>query len=331
MTRLSPFVAPLVVAYRSGFEESVHHGVAVALDEGGDVTAHVGDPTAMVYPRSSLKPLQASAMVGLGLELSDPLLALVCASHNGDVAHRNGVREILELYGLDERALRNTASLPFGSKARRAARADGDPPSSLAQNCSGKHAGMLATCVVNGWPIEDYLEPEHPLQVGITTHVASLAGDVAHLGVDGCGAPAHATSVVGLARAYRSLVLSESPIARAMTGHPVLVAGDDRDVTIWMRAVAGLVAKDGAGGVMAMALGDGRAAAFKVADGFDPARQAAVGAGLRSIGVDTATVSDDVRSAVAVPVLGHGHPVGWYEAVEWTAGPLDRAAGGSGA
>jgi L-asparaginase II len=321
MTRFAGAVAPMVTTYRSGLEESVHHGVGVAIDGDGRMLAHVGAPTEVVYARSTLKPLQTAAMVELGLELSSPLLALVCSSHNGEAIHCNGVREILQRYDLDELALRNTPAMPYGAKARRAARSEGLDASSLLQNCSGKHAGMLATCVVNGWSLDDYLEAEHPLQQAITGTIGRLTGEVHHLGVDGCGAPAHAVTIEGLARSFGALVASGSSVARAMSSNPNLVAGDDRDVTAWMRAVDGLVAKEGAAGVMALALPDGRAAAFKIADGSDAARQVATVGALRALGVDLGVLDPAVRDAVSVPVLGHGRPVGWYEPVEWSAGP----------
>jgi L-asparaginase II len=99
-----------------------------------------------------------------------------------------------------------------------------------------------------------------------------------------------------------------------MRAHPVLVAGTDRDVTLWMEAVPGLMAKEGAAGVMAAGLADGRAVAFKIADGSDPARRAVVPQALRRLGVDP---DEDVLARVRVPVLGHGREVGQLDALDW--------------
>ena len=111
-------------------------------------------------------------MVRLGLKLSPKQLALVCASHSGSAEHFDVVRSILASVGKDESALRNAKDLPLGEKEKRAW---GDQePSQIAQNCSGKHAGMLATCVINNWSIEDYLNPEHPLQIEIKKELTPI-------------------------------------------------------------------------------------------------------------------------------------------------------------
>ena len=132
---------------------------------------------------------------------------------------------------------------------------------------------MLVTCVVNGWPLDAYLDQDHPLQRHITTVVERLGGEaVAHVGIDGCGAPAHTLTLTGLAHAFAAVASAPagSPMAAvrgAMTTHPEMVGGTGRDVTALMAAVPGLVAKDGAEGVLAAALPDGRAVALKLADG----------------------------------------------------------------
>ena len=149
-------------------------------------------------------------------------------------------------------------------------RADGHGTEPLTQNCSGKHAGMLATCVAAGWPTQDYLDPAHPLQVATREAVAELTGvPVEHATVDGCGAPLFSTTLRGLARSFaRARVRSTgSPrrAGRAMSAHPWHVAGTGRDATRFMEAVPGLVAKDGADGVYAAGLPDGGAVALKIA------------------------------------------------------------------
>ena len=318
MTRFVGGLGEIAVATRSGYEESVHHGAAVALDAAGEPVATVGDPDLAVYPRSCLKPMQAFAMLGAGLTLPDDLLAIACASHDGTPTHLAAVRSILSTYGLDESDLQNTPSRPSGAGPRAQARAAGIGPTSLQQNCSGKHAAMLATCRVNDWPIETYLEPDHPLQVAIIAGIESLGASVEHVGVDGCGAPTHVISLQSLAGAFATLAAPDSAIGRAMSSNPIMVGGPDRDVTLWTESVPTLMTKDGADGVMAGALGDGRAFAFKIADGSADARQAVTPQALREIGVDVDGVAAATLQRVAVAKLGHGRIVGHIEALGWT-------------
>lgn len=313
--------APIAVATRSGFDESLHFGAAVVTDGDGSVAASIGDPELAVYPRSALKPLQASAMVRAGLDLPPSLLAVVCASHSGEHRHLDTVVEILDRHRFSIGDLQNTADRPFGRDARRAAAEARVPPSPLQQNCSGKHAAMLATCRINGWPTDSYLDPQHPLQATIRREIDRLAGrvggSVSYVGTDGCGAPTQVMPLVDVARSYAALVRERSAVVASMTQAPELVGGTDRDVTLWMEAVPGLVAKEGAAGVMAMATSDGRAAAAKIADGSDLARRAATVEMLRHLGVDVDGSLADVRDAVAVIVSGHGSEVGRISALPW--------------
>ena len=311
---LAAAVAPIAVASRSGREESLHHGVAIALDASGRPVAKVGDPTVSVYPRSALKPLQAAAMCAAGLDLDERLLALACASHDGSDGHIEAVRELLERFDLDESALRNTSARPYDAAARTSARMRGIGPSPIQQNCSGKHAAMLATCRVNGWPIDDYLSVDHPLQRTIGAWIEEHGCRVDHVGVDGCGAPAHVVPLDQLARAVGALARSRSPVVTSMTAHPEMVAGPARDVTRWMWAVDGLLAKDGAQGMMILARSDGRAAAFKIADGTDEARRAVAIEAIGQLGVDVGRVGD---VALPPPVRGHGREVGVLRALNW--------------
>lgn len=311
--------APIALATRNGFDESLHVGAGVALDANGAVDAGIGDHDLVVYPRSCLKPLQADAMIAAGLDIAADQLALACASHSGEPHQLEIVCSLLSRVGLDEHALRNTAARPYGAAARAALREASVAPSPLQQNCSGKHAAMLATCRLNGWSIEDYLDVDHPLQRAITAHIETLAGEsVSHVGVDGCGAPTHAFSLRGLAKAIASLTLPgrDPRIADAMRAHPELVGGTGRDVSAWMRSVPGLIAKEGAAGVMVAALQDGRSVAYKIADGSDAARQAVMPEALRLIGVDEDVIAATAHDT-AIPVLGAGVPVGRLVALDW--------------
>lgn len=318
---------PLAVTYRSDVLESVHHAAVVGLDRDGSVAFAFGDVDLPVYPRSSTKPLQAHAMVSAGLDLPDDLLALVCASHDGRPMHLDGARRILSTVGLDETALANTADLPLDeSESMRVVR-QGGTPSPLQMNCSGKHAGMIATCVINGWSHgADYLNVEHPLQMAITNGIPALIdAPVSGIGVDGCGAPAHVIPLVGLARAFRAMATGGAGeagrrIHRAMSSNPDMVGGPDRDVSLLMRGIPGLMAKDGAEGVFAAALPDGRAVALKVADGANRPRPPLMRAALSALGVDIAGVRADAFASV---LLGHGKPVGEVRIV----GELARLAG----
>lgn len=317
---MRPAVDPLVgyeaiaASFRSGVLESVHHAAVVTLDRDGRIAYSAGDPELEIYPRSSMKPLQAASMVSSGLDLPDDLLALVCSSHDGSAQHLDGVRRILALHGLDEHALNNTPDLPLDDELAHDALRHGGVPSSIQQNCSGKHAGMLATCVNAGWAHDaSYLREDHPLQTAITASLPSITGsEVAAIGVDGCGAPAHVISLVGLARAFRRLATGDAGdhglrVHRAMTSNPVMVGGARRDVSLLMRGVPGLMAKDGAEGVFAVALPDGRAVAMKVADGANRARPPIMRGALAAIGIDTSGVDPHAFSS---PILGHGRPVG---------------------
>jgi L-asparaginase II len=321
---------PIAVASRSGFDESLHYGAGVVLDISlsrdddadprlPDSRAVVGDPTLVVYPRSCLKPMQAHAMTQLGLDLPLDLLAVACASHSGEGAHLDAVERTLSLAGLTVDDLQNTPARPYGVTARDEARRAGIEPSSLQQNCSGKHAAMLATCNVNGWPVEHYLDQAHPLQQAIAAEISRIGlqqPDTMHIGIDGCGAPTHAIPLHGLANAFGWLASTESAVSQAMRAHPELVGGTNRDVTAWMRAVPGLIAKEGAAGVMAAALPDGRAVAYKIADGSDAARQAVMPEAMRHLGVDPEVV-ERAAHETAVTVLGGGDTAGRFVGLEW--------------
>lgn len=318
MTRFDGALGEIAVASRNDFDESVHHGAGVAIDGSRHAVAGVGNADLVVYPRSSLKPMQAHAMVQHGLDLPDELLAVACASHDGSAMHLAAVREILARHGLGEADLANTPARPHGADARAAARVAGIGPSPIQQNCSGKHAAMLATCKVNGWSIDGYLAQDHPLQQTITASFAALGCTVQHIGVDGCGAPTHAISLVDLAGAFSTLASTRSAVAHAMTSNPVMAAGPSRDVTRWMQAVPGLMVKEGAAGVFAAADMDGRAVAYKIADGSDDARRAVVPEGLRAMGANLDSLSDREREELRVAVRGHDEVVGWVRPLEWT-------------
>jgi L-asparaginase II len=307
-----PLHAPVAHLIRDGVVEGIHYGSVVVLGADGKVDFQLGDIEAAFYPRSALKPVQAVAMVRAGLPLDGELLSLTAASHSGEERHLAGTRRILELAGLTEDHLRNVPDMPFDPVVRDTWVREGRPPSRLAQNCSGKHAAMLYTCVLNDWPLEGYLDPAHPLQQAIAEIVEDLTGQrIARVTVDGCGAPLFSVSLHGLARAAARVTTAapgtpEARVADAMRSHAEMASGSGRDVAALMRAVPGLLAKDGFEGVEVAALPDGRAVAVKIADGANRARIPVAAAALARAGVDPAALTEFRGEAL----LGGGQPVG---------------------
>lgn len=299
---------------RNGFAESEHLAHAVVVDPDGSVVRAWGDPVAPHYPRSLNKPLQAAGMVRAGLALRGRELAIVAASHSGEPEHIALVTDILTSAGLKPADLENTPALPFGMASHDAWLAAGRGPTRLSQNCSGKHAGMLLTAKALGAPLTGYIGWDHPVQQAAVAEIRLLTGDPADThGIDGCGAPVVPVTLLGLARAFSRLRQAqtgtpEAAVAEAMSSFPFYVAGGDRDVTRFMQLVPGAIAKDGAEGVHAMALPDGRAFALKVVDGAERARPAFAAALLAELGL-----AEVAAQLPAEPVLGGGKPVGQLE------------------
>ena len=311
--------SPVVVAeiVRSGFVEGHHYGSVVALDPSGDVAWSVGSVEEPMLARSCNKPLQALAMVELGLDLPPDLLALACASHSGEPFHIDGVRRILASAGLPETALQTPPDYPLDDDTRLSLVRAGGARSRILMNCSGKHAAMLATCVLQGWDIATYRSPDHPLQQAIAASFARVTGvPVTAVAVDGCGAPLLSTSLVGLARAFRALAVAtsgpEARVAAAIRQHPEFVSGTTRDELALLRAIPGAIGKAGAESCYAVALPDGRAFALKTDDGAPRARPIVMAAALERSGVLglDGVDADAVRGTGAAPLLGGGVPVG---------------------
>jgi L-asparaginase II len=289
--------ALLAELVRDGVVESVHRGFLVALNADGSTKLALGNPDHLIFPRSTVKSIQGAAMVRSGLRLEPRLLALGCSSHSGSAEHLDAVREILAIAKLDESALQCMRDKPLGEAERRAW---GDnPPTRIAMNCSGKHAAMLLTCVTNGWPIENYLDPAHPLQVAIKDELETLSGEKITLtSADGCGAPLFLISVIGLARAIRAVTISEDPVLvsviEASRAFPDMVAGNARLTTEMMQAVPGLYMKDGVEAVEVASMPDGRTLVFKVSDGSLRPFRVLVHAGLKVLGVDSPYTQENV-------------------------------------
>ncbi len=299
----------LIEVVRNEMVESVHAGHLLVLDASGKTILQLGDVDALIYPRSAVKSIQASAMLRAGAKLNDEQIALACASHAGSLQHLSVALSTLQSVGLDETALRNTPDKPLDLKERAAW---GDKaPTSLAANCSGKHAAMLATCVANGWDLTSYKNPNHPLQLAIKAEFERLSGEqITKVGVDGCGAALFAISLKALANAIHNLMISNDPVHKSVVNacrsNPVLVSGVGRLPTLLMEKVPGLFVKDGAEGVMVIATVKGEVIVWKMSDGSQRGAGALAVANLLHLGI---TVDIEREK-----VMGDGQVVGEVQA-----------------
>ncbi|MCI0157866.1 asparaginase [Leifsonia shinshuensis] len=323
-----PGLAELAAVRRSGLIESRHFGSLVALGPDGATLLELGDPDAVVLPRSTVKPLQALACLTLGAELIGPRLAIAAGSHTGEDEHVRVVREILDAAGVDESALGCPVDRPEDeSTFERLVRA-GEPRARIRMNCSGKHAAMLLAAAANGWATDGYLDPEHPVQLHVRETMAALTGvPVGHDAVDGCGAPLFGTTVRGVARAFARLVLAadgtpERAVADAMREHPFYVGGSGHQNSTLMETVPGALAKGGAEGVIGVAAADGTAVAMKIVDGSPRATTLIALRVLEALGTDISRAS----ALVDLPVLGGGVPVGRIELGGDLAAALESVA-----
>ncbi|HEX8180158.1 MAG TPA: asparaginase [Pyrinomonadaceae bacterium] len=304
--------APLVEVRRGRLVESRHRGHVVAVEPAGQVVAQLGAPEMVTYLRSSAKPFQAMPLVASGAAerfgFDDREVAIACGSHSGEPLHEETVAGMLRKIGLDETALKCGVHEPFNREVANGMRERGEPFRVLQNNCSGKHAGLLATALHLGAPTEAYDQPDSPVQQAIARAVAAFAGvAVAELavGVDGCGVPVFGLSVSAMALMYARLVAPPAEfgedvraacarIVRAVTTYPELVGGaGERLDTEVMRATRGaVVSKIGAEGVYTAgvrpcpAWPQGLGLALKIEDGENMrARPTVVIEALRQLGV----------------------------------------------
>ncbi len=289
----------------------MHRGSLVVLDAEGSVSFAAGAVDRPFLPRSSNKPVQATALLAAGwTPRSAEELAIGAGSHNGEDGPRERAAAMVAAVGPGHDDLGCPPALPQHEPTKATWLVADRKPDRLAMNCSGKHAAMLSACVAAGWPTAGYLDRDHPLQQAIEARLAQAAGEpVTAVVVDGCGAPQHALSLTGLARGVLSLVQApegsrERSVADAMRTHPWLVAGTGREDTDLMTAIPGLLVKGGADGVHVAALPGRGAVAIKLDDGGDRGRTPALAAGLRRLGVP-----DDVLAAWAVTPLPGGDGV----------------------
>jgi L-asparaginase II len=293
-------LVPLVETLRGGSLENVHFGAIALTDARGEVIASAGDPHWMTFTRSTLKALQALSFMESGgaseLGFTPREVALMCASHNGEPMHVETAQSMLDKAGVGYKRLKCGCHVPYYVE-----QGVGPAPEHIDErmhNCSGKHSGFLAHCVTSGWDLETYLDPAHPLQQSVRSHVARAAGlDEAQMkmGIDGCSAPNYAMPLSALARAYARLASGErdeefgssfARMSQAMTAHPDLVSGTGRNDLAFMRAGRGdWVTKVGAEGVQAFAsVSRGQAFAIKISDGNKPALYAATVEVLEQLG-----------------------------------------------
>jgi L-asparaginase II len=271
---------------RGGQAESQHTVHAAVVTPGGDLLASCGDPELLTFPRSSSKPVQALPLALAVPDLPQDELAIACASHAGTPEHLAVVRRLLERSGSTVADLRCGTHPPFDADAAAELIRQGQAPTPLHHNCSGKHAGMLLACQRLGLPKDSYTDPAHPLQVQIRQLHADLAGvhlDAVHAGTDGCSVPAFALPLQGTARMFARLAAASGPHAEALgrifgaiTGHPFLIAGPGRLDTTLMPLVPGLAAKMGAEAFYGLSLRGSPhgplGVAFKIFDGGERAR-----------------------------------------------------------
>ncbi|ONM49621.1 asparaginase [Nocardia donostiensis] len=309
----------LVEVVRSGFRECVHRGSVVIIGAGGEPMFEVGEVHLPIYPRSANKPMQALTLLRHGFEpVDDAELAIATASHAGEPDHIALVQRLLDRFGFTEDDLGCPPDLPTDERARAAALHRQQQPRRVYMNCSGKHAAMLATCAINGWPVSGYLDSAHPLQQAVCATVAELTGEPeTDLGIDGCGLPIIPVALVNLARSFALLATAEpgTPprrVADAIRAHPRVISGTNGVDLLTMDAVPGLVCKIGADGVHAGALPDGTAFAYKIDDGAERARMPLTLAILHRMGVDW---NDSLAALAAPPVLGGGARVGVIRAI----------------
>ena len=252
----------VAVLERDGLVESRHRGLAALVDPDGKLIDHLGNSKRVIYPRSSVKPLQVVAMRRAGLDLVGEELAICAGSHHGTGRHIALVDGILAGVGLDENALQCPPAWPGNP----AARAEALGESKAAFNCSGKHAGFIAASKAAGWDTSTYLEANHPLQKLVEEVLVEFSGEpILHSTVDGCGAPLHTITIEGLARAIGKFAATESEIVEAMLANPWAVGDEKSPDAIIMKH--GMVAKLGAEGVFVIGLKSGHGVAVKIADG----------------------------------------------------------------
>jgi L-asparaginase II len=291
---------PLVAVTRGDLIESVHRGHIVVTDESGSIIFRLGDPSFNLCLRSCAKPLQAVPVIATGAadryRLTPAELAVMCGSLNGQDFQVATIRSILDKIGAAEGHLKCGIHQPSHRQTAQQLKDAGRAATPLHNNCAGKHAAMLTLCAHHGWPFDEYLSMQHPVQQLIRETIAFLTGVSAPeigAGIDGCGVPVFFLPLAGLARAYARLASAADPhlsrLMDAALSHPEMIAGDERVCTDIMRALEKKVfAKTGAEGGYALSLMEkGWGVAIKIEDGSNRALSPAVIETLSQLGIVT--------------------------------------------
>lgn len=299
---------------RSGLIESRHLGAAAVVDSTGQVVRAVGDVEATMFPRSALKPLQAIAMLELGARFTDAELVLATASHCGSPEHLAVVEGMLRADGRDATALQCPVQPPLGAADRAARAARGLAPTRVTMNCSGKHAGMLRASDAVGSDPARYLEPDHPVQRAVVSVIERFTDAPPHLsGLDGCGAPLHATSLRALAlataRVAEGRTAEAARLVRAVGAEPWAIDGHGRANTLTIERLGG-IAKLGAEGVVVIGTPAGVAVSVKVLDGSMRATTPVALHLLASVGAIDPDAAAELTERTSETVLAGDRPVG---------------------
>ncbi len=279
----------LVETVRGTLIESFHRGAFAVVDLDAKLVASEGDIDRPIFPRSAIKPLQATVLIESGAasryRLDDRQIALACASHSGESVHVKLVRQWLVQIGIDEHALECGAHAPSDRETRTNMLRAGQIPTALHNNCSGKHAGFLTVAKHCGHPTSGYIGIAHPVQRSVLQMLENLTGELLQEpppAVDGCGIPTPAIPLAGIARGFVQLasrrVGAADQIIQAMRKHPYLVGGRNRFCTAIAEITRGSVlVKVGAEGVYAGMILDGHQVAFalKIDDGSRAAAEVA--------------------------------------------------------
>jgi L-asparaginase II len=280
--------------------ESVHEGSIAIVNTAGELVHSVGDPDQFMYFRSSAKPFQAIPVVESGaadhFKFTPADLALCCASHNAEYGHQQQVLAMLAKLGLDDSALLCGIATPSDESEAAKVETGERRPSPLQCDCSGKHTGMLASCLQLGYPIDAYLSPDHPLQVTIKGLVAEACGvpvDSLVMATDGCSLPTFGSTLRAFAYSYATLVAPNAHadalnrLRSAMMAVPENVSGQNDIVARLMRVGNGrIVAKTGAEGLICLGLPEqGMGIAIRIADGSFRAHPVVAAEVLRLLGV----------------------------------------------
>ena len=297
-------LAPVLAhVWRGAVSEAAIRGHVAVVEPDGRIIAAVGDAAAVTTLRSSVKPLQALVFVRRALDAvgaTDAELALVCGSHNGEAEHVATARSLLARAGVPEAALACGPQLPFDELSARRLLAAGESPQPIHNNCSGKHAGMLAACAVAGWPLQGYIEPDHPCQREVTAVLAGFL-DVelgsAPWGIDGCGLPTYGVPIASLARAFAAGAADPGfrRCRHAMAAHPWLVAGSGRFDTAVLAGAGGTVTAKGGGAAVWAATVAGAGVAIKLEAGGAEALPAVALEVLRRLGATGEPMPEGLR------------------------------------